>query len=287
MAFQRSARQPDPQAFRSLDCSGYMRMLWGYRAGLPFAYLPDGVNLPRHSWEIAENAPGVVLIPNTGMQVADLSAIAPGDLVFFKWDEENPHPIDHVGNVPGGRHRRTCALHLESPDIQWADDGGQRRSVAAGRHRAVGTSIPRRAPPLTRRSSGVDDMFGAFSPPTELSGCRAAALRVRPRSRMLSVCCSCSMRRKPPMRDNSNRARPTSISIRVSGKRSSASAAARASRRRGLLLGLRLHLRHRAIDLPPSPALDHRHRDRHHRRYRRVFLPVNVPMPRTAPARLR
>ena len=99
--FNDRTRQPDPQAFRSLDCSGYMRMLWGYRAGLPFAYLPDGVNLPRHSWEIAENAPGVVLIPNTGTQVTDLSAIAPGDLVFFKWDEANTHPIDHVGMFLG------------------------------------------------------------------------------------------------------------------------------------------------------------------------------------------
>jgi cell wall-associated NlpC family hydrolase len=93
--------KPDPRAFRSLDCSGFMRMVWGYRAGLPLGYLPDGMTLPRHSWELLERAPGTVLIPNTGAQVADFTRLAPGDLVFFKWDPDNAHPIDHVGMYLG------------------------------------------------------------------------------------------------------------------------------------------------------------------------------------------
>jgi cell wall-associated NlpC family hydrolase len=42
-----------------------------------------------------------VLIPNTGTRVTDLAPLAPGDLLFFKWDPENPHPIDHVGMYLG------------------------------------------------------------------------------------------------------------------------------------------------------------------------------------------
>jgi cell wall-associated NlpC family hydrolase len=92
---------PDPQAFRSLDCSGFMRMIWGYRSGLPLGYTPDGTTLPRHSWELLDRAPGSVLIPDTGAQVTDFSSLSPGDLVFFKWDPENSHSIDHVGMYLG------------------------------------------------------------------------------------------------------------------------------------------------------------------------------------------
>lgn len=94
-------RQPDPQAFRSLDCAGYMRMVWGYRAGLPLGYTPDGASLPRHSWELATSAPGVVLISNTGAQVTDFSRLAPGDLVFFKWTRRTSTQLTHVGMVLG------------------------------------------------------------------------------------------------------------------------------------------------------------------------------------------
>lgn len=101
--FGPQARQPRTDFFRSLDCSGFMRMVWGYRAGLPLTYVPDnGHSIPRHSWEILASAPGVVIIPDTEAQVTDLSRLVPGDLVFFHAKTEDHDPqIDHVGMYLG------------------------------------------------------------------------------------------------------------------------------------------------------------------------------------------
>jgi len=101
--FGTQERQPKSDFFRSLDCSGFMRMVWGYRAGLPLTYAPNqGQAIPRHSWEILSSAPGVIIIPDTERQVTDFSHLAPGDLVFFhaKTEDHNPQ-VDHVGMYLG------------------------------------------------------------------------------------------------------------------------------------------------------------------------------------------
>jgi hypothetical protein len=94
---------PKPDFFQSLDCSGFMRTVWGYRAGLPMTYKPDdGHAIPRHSWEILRAAPGVIIVPDTEDQVTDFSQIMPGDLVFFHAKTEDHDPqIDHVGMFLG------------------------------------------------------------------------------------------------------------------------------------------------------------------------------------------
>jgi hypothetical protein len=103
--------RPERSQANSLDCSGFMRMVWGYRAGLPLTLAPDGdgAALPRHSFELLADAPGVVVIPDTGAQVTDFSRLAPGDLVFFDADPGDGPQIDHVGMYlgtdTGGRHR--------------------------------------------------------------------------------------------------------------------------------------------------------------------------------------
>jgi hypothetical protein len=102
--FDNRTRQPKADFFRSVDCSGFMRLVWGYRTGLPLTYTPpgDGSAIPRHSWEILADAPGVVLIPDTETQITDFSSLSPGDLVFFHAKEENHDPqIDHVGMYLG------------------------------------------------------------------------------------------------------------------------------------------------------------------------------------------
>jgi cell wall-associated NlpC family hydrolase len=81
----------------SLDCSGYTRMVFGYRAGLPMILDPDGVRLPRRAVQMAASAPGVVTIPNTGAQVTSTKKLAPGDLVFFDGSTDDGTAIDHVG----------------------------------------------------------------------------------------------------------------------------------------------------------------------------------------------
>jgi NlpC/P60 family len=97
--FGSQQRNPKSVFFHSLDCSGFMRMVWGYRVGLPLAYVPDnGGSIPRHSWEMLASAPGTIIIPDTETQVTDFSLLAPGDLVFFHAKIENHNPqIDHVG----------------------------------------------------------------------------------------------------------------------------------------------------------------------------------------------
>jgi hypothetical protein len=100
---------PESDQINCLDCSGFMRMVWGYRSGLPMVISPDGTSIPRRSFEILASAPGIVTIPNTGVQVTDLSRLSTGDLVFFDASTDDGTQIDHVGMYLGvdssGRYR--------------------------------------------------------------------------------------------------------------------------------------------------------------------------------------
>ena len=100
--------QPESAQFHSLDCSGYMRMVWGYRTGLPLTLAPNG-GIPRRAFEMLDGAPGVVTIPNKGSQATADGRLSPGDLVFFDAATDDGAQIDHVGMYlgvdSGGRHR--------------------------------------------------------------------------------------------------------------------------------------------------------------------------------------
>ncbi len=102
---------PEPKQFRCLDCSGYMRMIWGYRHHLPgagyrdriplsIAPKPDRRSIPRRSYQIYADAPGVVVIPKGG-RATDLARLEVGDLVFFDADPGDGPRIDHVGMYLG------------------------------------------------------------------------------------------------------------------------------------------------------------------------------------------
>jgi hypothetical protein len=100
----------DPEEYRSLDCSGYVRIVYGFRFGIPMSLRPvDGTTLPRRSFEQAADAPGVTPIPNTGARPTDLDALEAGDLVFFDAPSDDDGRIDHVGIYlgvdDGGEHR--------------------------------------------------------------------------------------------------------------------------------------------------------------------------------------
>jgi hypothetical protein len=103
--------EPDPTQLGSLDCSGFVRMVMGYRGGIPMALRPraDRSLLPRRSIEIFEGGPGVMVIPDTGVQVTDFSKVEPGDLVFHDADDGDGPVVDHSGIYVGrdlnGRHR--------------------------------------------------------------------------------------------------------------------------------------------------------------------------------------
>jgi cell wall-associated NlpC family hydrolase len=103
---------------RCLDCSGFVRMLWGFRRHAPngAAVMPlarttprDGSALPRRAVQMATRAPGVIIERNRGVQLRDFSRLAVGDLVLFDADADDGSAIDHVGLYLGlddeGHHR--------------------------------------------------------------------------------------------------------------------------------------------------------------------------------------
>ncbi|MEV0734957.1 NlpC/P60 family protein [Streptomyces sp. NPDC050549] len=103
--------QPEQARYGCVDCSGFQRLVWGYRMGLPMHNTnTKGTGLPRRAYAIAAYGPGRLVIPHTGTkQATDLSILQPGDLVFFAIIKDRPDFIDHVGIYMGlddnGRHR--------------------------------------------------------------------------------------------------------------------------------------------------------------------------------------
>jgi cell wall-associated NlpC family hydrolase len=88
--------QPETNQLNSLDCSGFVRMVLGYRLNLAMTLDPDGVRLPRRAVQMLASAPGVVTVPDTGSRPASTSALAPGDLLFFDGSTNDGTAVDHV-----------------------------------------------------------------------------------------------------------------------------------------------------------------------------------------------
>ena len=131
-----------------LDCSGYMRMIWGYRHQLPGSGYPDrvalslapraGLSLPRRAFRQYTDGPGSILVPDTGVQVlveAIESSVSIGDLVFFDASEDDGDRLDHVGMYIGrdsqGAHRFISSRKtVDGPTF--ADVGGKSVLDGAG-----------------------------------------------------------------------------------------------------------------------------------------------------------
>ncbi|MFE4668422.1 NlpC/P60 family protein [Streptomyces sp. NPDC056716] len=98
---------PDSMRARALDCSGYIRMMFGYRARYPLMSADDGSGdgLPRTANGMARSDVGADILPLTGVSAADrpsaIDQLQPGDLVFFKLDSRTEDRLDHVGMVLG------------------------------------------------------------------------------------------------------------------------------------------------------------------------------------------
>lgn len=84
-----------------LDCSGFVRMVYGYRMGIPLAksgYERPGIAIPRTSAMQADDSLGIgtEIIPLGSSKPTSFGNLAPGDVVFF--DSDGPDgEIDHVG----------------------------------------------------------------------------------------------------------------------------------------------------------------------------------------------
>lgn len=95
---------PSAQFNRDLDCSGFIRLVYGYRMGMTL-YRTNGYvdGLPRSAYAMADHAPSVaVASPARPDEVPrDLSRVRAGDLVFFALHDDNPAVITHSGIVLG------------------------------------------------------------------------------------------------------------------------------------------------------------------------------------------
>ncbi|HEX2773755.1 MAG TPA: NlpC/P60 family protein, partial [Micromonosporaceae bacterium] len=101
---------PDPARALALDCSGYLRMVYGYRLGYPLRNTnTPGEGLPRRAYAMADLGPGTQLVPNSGQPARGLDRLLPGDLLFFNADpvpgREIQHSAIYLGVDDRGHHR--------------------------------------------------------------------------------------------------------------------------------------------------------------------------------------
>ncbi|XCM28844.1 hypothetical protein ABXI76_05160 [Streptomyces parvus] len=112
-------RTADAPEVQCLDCSGFVRMVYGYHMGLPMVRVEDidGTNLPRITKDIGPNGPGVIVAeaesaapPLTGLQVGDVPHFDAdsGDAVSGELDHNGIYMgVDSNGNRRFANSRKT------------------------------------------------------------------------------------------------------------------------------------------------------------------------------------
>jgi cell wall-associated NlpC family hydrolase len=120
--------KPSESRLRSLDCSGYIRMVYGYRLGYPLRGTnTKGVGLPRRAYAMAQFGPGVQLMPNTGRQATELDRLQPGDLLFFNAGPVQNAHIEHSGiflGLDSAGHYRFISSRATANGPTLGDAGG-------------------------------------------------------------------------------------------------------------------------------------------------------------------
>lgn len=128
-----SVDAPESAQLGDLDCSGYVRMVYGYRSGYSLALTADGRSLPRRAAQMEAGAPGPMIITDTGVTPTNLSGLLPGDLVFFDASTDDGTAIDHVGIYLGkdstGNYRFVSS-RKKADGPTFGDNGG--RAVLTG-----------------------------------------------------------------------------------------------------------------------------------------------------------
>ncbi|WP_369211318.1 hypothetical protein [Streptomyces flavofungini] len=81
-----------------LDCSGFVRMVYGFHMGLPMVRTAniDGTVLPRMTKDIGPSGPGVVIAQASGT-APSIANIQIGDVPHFDADAGDPGQLDHNG----------------------------------------------------------------------------------------------------------------------------------------------------------------------------------------------
>jgi cell wall-associated NlpC family hydrolase len=92
-------RRPEKDRARSVDSSGYVRLVYGYRSGFPLNSRDSaaGNGLQRTPDAIAHGRLGVPVIPLSNRRPAVIQQLQPGDLVFFGTRKLPGGRIGHIG----------------------------------------------------------------------------------------------------------------------------------------------------------------------------------------------
>jgi NlpC/P60 family len=99
--------RPEKRRYRTLDSSGFIRAVMGYRGRYPLRPADNkGDGLPRTANGMARSGLGVDVIPLSGdapkyRRPASADVLQPGDLVFFWLDARTNRRLDHVGMYLG------------------------------------------------------------------------------------------------------------------------------------------------------------------------------------------
>ncbi|WP_433513651.1 tachylectin-related carbohydrate-binding protein [Nonomuraea sp. CA-143628] len=121
---------PEARQKESLDCSGFVRMVFGYRGGYPLG-IGDTLSksaLPRRAVQMAdENAPGVTVTDGGTAKPTSYADLQTGDLLFWDASTDDGTALDHVGMYLGidstGKHRFISSRKsVDGPTL--GDEGG-------------------------------------------------------------------------------------------------------------------------------------------------------------------
>jgi hypothetical protein len=122
-----AGRQPRPSLSRDLDCSGYIRLVYGHDMGVRLFSdrSPHADGLGRLSRSMAAAAPGIEVADSRPHQLTDLRLLQPGDLVFFALHDNTK--ISHMGfflGVDERGHHRFVSSRMRANGPTFGDAGG-------------------------------------------------------------------------------------------------------------------------------------------------------------------
>ncbi|KOU53088.1 C40 family peptidase [Streptomyces sp. WM6378] len=136
-----TTKQPEAARARAVDCSGFVRMVFGYRARYPLASDDNkGDGLPRTANGMARSHLGADIIPLSGPapwyeRPKNIDVLQPGDLLFFKMDRHTGDRLDHVAlylgpDAEGHKTFISSRKEVNGPTI--GDKGGVSRIDGSG-----------------------------------------------------------------------------------------------------------------------------------------------------------
>jgi cell wall-associated NlpC family hydrolase len=124
--FPDGVAKAETKRYGAVDCSGFVRLVYGYRMGLPLLNVNErGPGLPRRAFALADYAAGSVIVTNTHRRAGGYDRLQPGDLVFF--DINGSTQIDHTGIYLGrdsSGHHRFISSRMRANGPTLGDFGG-------------------------------------------------------------------------------------------------------------------------------------------------------------------